>query len=147
MFFSKMLTVAEPVPVAEWLAEQRETIRKADILLEELRKINVPKPETVKKMYEASNTLKDPLIDMNSNSFVQGAQRFFSYMDTTVNYITHPVLILNAVAGASYWICGLICIAGILYYVIGHDKGVKWAGGSLLGYTLIQIVNSAAGLL
>ena len=127
------------------IASAPTVTQQLNLLLEKQDKVkHVP---IVENMYDASNTPLKPIFDMSNNSVVKGAENFFKTTDTIINYLTHPVLIVNAIAGASYWICGLICIAGILYYIIGHKNGIKWASGSLLGYTLIQVVNCAANLL
>jgi len=119
--------------------------KQLKLLLEQQEKLK-PIVKPIKNMYDAKNTLKTPIIDMGNNDIVNGAEAFFKATDFIINYITHPTLIVNAIASASYWICGLFCIAGILYYIIGHKKGVRWASGSLLGYTLIQVVNYAVSL-
>jgi|GEM_PF-2166262 len=147
MFFSKLL-LAAPTEIEKMLLEQQDTLRKLDILSREVKKIkDNPTPEVIKNMYDAPNTLQNPIFDLSNNTIVEKAGRFFDYMDSTMNYLTHPVLIFNAIAGASYWICGIIAIAGVLYYIIGHKNGLKWTGGSLLGYTLIQAINYGLNLL
>lgn len=43
----------------------------------------------------------------------------------------------------SYWPCLLICVIGILFYLVGIKKGGKIAIGSLLTYTLLQALKVA----
>jgi len=153
MFLSKLMAVApqaiKTFDVPQLLLEQQETIRKADALLREVKEINRVNaiPKTVKNMYDAGNTLQTPIFDMSNNLLVAKAERFFGYVDNTVKYVTHPILIVNAVAGASYWICLIVGIGGIMFYMVGHKKGLKYTSGSILGYTLIQVINYGLNLL
>jgi len=63
------------------------------------------------------------------------------------NYIDHPILIVNAIAGVSFWICAVIAIGGVLYYMIGNKGALKWTKGSVLTYAIIQTINGGLNLL
>jgi hypothetical protein len=145
MFFNRILsTVPEMIPsidVQKMLLEQQETLRKLDLLKGEVVKIKV------KNMYDASNTLQTPIFDTSQITILNKAEGFFNVMDKIGYYISHPILIANVVAGASYWVCLIIAMGGVLYYIIGHKKGLKYTSGSILTYTLIQGVNWGLNLL
>ncbi|MBZ9688398.1 hypothetical protein G9F72_018880 [Clostridium estertheticum] len=145
MFLSRLLSVVpeivKPLDIPQMLLEQKETLRKLDLIKEQVTKLKV------KNMYDASNTLQNPIFDMSNVPLVDKAERFFDYIDATAKYLTHPILIVNAIAGASYWVCLMIGIGGILFYVIGHEKGLKYTTGSVLSYTLIQAINWGLNLL
>ena len=106
----------------------------------------VVKP-VVKHMYDASNTLKTPIIDTSHIDLFKKAEHFFDTTDKIINWITHPILIMHSIAGASLFICGIICLVGVLYYLIGNKKGMKVAAGSVLGYFLIKVIDFGVSLL
>jgi len=154
MFLNRLISavpeIAKPIDIPQMLLEQKETIRKADILLKQVKdinKINALPKGAVKNMYDAGNTLKTPILDMSNNPLLVKAERFFDYIDTTAKYLTHPILIVNALAGASYWVCLIVSIGGVMFYMVGHKKGLQYTGGSILGYTLIQAINYGLNLL
>ena len=144
-FISTIPGIVKQIDVSKLLLEQQETIRKADILLKEVKDLN--KVKTVKNMYEAGNTLQTPIFDTSQLPILARAEGFFNTMDKIGNYISHPILIANLVAGASYWVCLIIAMGGVLYYIIGHEKGLKYTSGSILTYTLIQAVNWGVNLI
>lgn len=148
MFLSNFISDVVPTEIEKMLLEQEETLKKLNAISGEVQKIkNNPSKEIIKNMYDASNTPQNPIFDMSQNPLMQKAEHFFDIMDKIGNVISHPIIIANAIAGASYWICLVVGIGGILYYVIGCKKGLKYTGGSLLTYTLIQAVNYGLNLL
>jgi hypothetical protein len=141
MFLSKLFASA-PTEIEKMLLEQQETLRKLDIIKNEVQKIkDNPTPEIIKNMYDAPNTLQNPIFDASKIPGLERVDRFFDFTDKIGNYLNHPILIVNAVAGASYWVCLIVAMGGVLYYMIGHKKGLKYTSGSILTYTLAQAVN------
>lgn len=143
MFLSKFISDVVPqIDVEKLLLEQQETIKKLDAISREVKNIkDHPSKEIIKNMYDSSNTLQKPIFDMSNAPLVEKADKFFNAMDKVGNYISHPILIANAIAGASYWVCLFVAIGGVMFYLIGHKKGLKYTGGSILSYTLIQVIN------
>jgi len=106
------------------------------------------------KMYDAPNTLQKPIFDTEKWLGMDKAQKFFDQMDrfgdamgTIGNYIGHPILIFNALNGVSYWMCIVIGLGGIILYVCGHKGALKYTGGSLLGFSLIKLINAGLSVL
>ena len=146
MFLSKFISDVVPqINVQKLLLEQQETIKKADILLKEIRAIN--KNNALKKMYEAKNTLKTPIFDMSNIPLVDKAEHFFTATDKFIRWITDPVLVMNSIAGVSFYIAAAVGITGLVFYIIGYKKGMKYVVGSTIGYMLIQIMNYGVSLL
>lgn len=143
MFLNKLFALANaPTEVEKMLIEQQETLRKLEEIKKGVQQIkNGSMTPSVGQMYDASNTLQNPILDVSKLPVIEKAEKFFDGMDKVVNYITHPILIFNAFAGASYWICLLVAIGGVMFFLIGHKKGLKYTTGSILSYTLIQVVN------
>jgi hypothetical protein len=79
-------------------------------------------------------------ISDNIQAFVNGIRKV-GY------YITHPVelaqLFWRFVVANSFTICLVICIGGLILYVIGIKKGAKWAKVSFFSYLSIQVFNAA----
>jgi len=153
MFLSAFASdVVAKADIPKLLAQQSENLRKAEELRKHLEKLKetqlhkAVKP-IVKNMYDASNTLPTPIFDASSIPWLDKAGHFFSAMDTIGNYITHPILIVNAISGASYWVCLFIGIGGLIYYMVGNKKGLKWTSGSLLSYILIETLNKGLSVL
>lgn len=146
--FIKRLFECVPTEIEKMLLEQQDTLRKLNTIQNEVDKIkNNPAPEIIKNMYDASNTLQKPIFDASKIPVIEKAEKFFDGIDRVANYITHPILIFNVFAGVSYWVCLFVGIGGILFYVAGFKKGLKYTSGSLLGYTLIQTINAGLNLL
>ncbi|MBU3179077.1 hypothetical protein KPL47_22535 [Clostridium estertheticum] len=101
----------------------------------------------VKNMYDASNTPLKPIFDTTKITFLDKAEHFFNTTDKIINLIAHPILIVNGLAGASFYIAASVGITGLIFYIIGYKKGMKYVVGSLVGYTLIQILNYGVDLL
>lgn len=63
-------------------------------------------------------------------------------------YISHPVslaeLLWKSLVTYSYPICMMVCLIGIILYLIGIKKGGKYAVGSLMAYIVIQMLNIAS---
>ena len=100
-------------------------------------------------MYDASNTNKVPIFDTTKWFGMEKAQHFFDQFDKMcdgfgyiANYIGHPILIYNALSGASYWICIVIGLGGIFLYILGKKGALKYTGGSLLGFTVIKLIDA-----
>lgn len=141
MFLSKLFASA-PTEIEKMLLEQQETLRKLDILSKEVKKIkDNPTPEMIKNMYDAGNTLQNPIFDTNKIPVLEKVNHFFDFTDKIGNYLNHPILIVNAIAGASYWVCLIVAMGGVLFYLVGHKKGLQYTSGGILSYTLIQAVN------
>jgi len=141
MFLSKLI-LAVPTEVEKLLLEQQDTLQKLEILSKEVKKIkDNSSPDIIKNMYDASNTLQNPIFDTSKITILEKADRFFGVMDKIGHYISHPILIANVVAGASYWVCLIIAMGGVLYYLVGHKKGLHYTSGSIVSYTLIQAIN------
>jgi len=160
MFLSKFVSdVVAPADIPKLLAEQAENLRKAEEIRKHLEKLKetqlhkAVKP-IVGKMYDASNTLKNPIFDTTNFPLMKEFKHFFTQCDKVGAvfskidyYLQHPVLLVNAISGASYWICLTIAVGGLLYYLIGNKDGLKWMKGSVLGYILIETVNKGASFL
>jgi len=138
------MLAAAPTEIEKMLLEQQETLRK----LAEI-KVNVEKLKSgsIGQMYDAPNTLKTPIFDMGSISWVAKAESFFNATDKAINWLTHPVLIINSVAGISFYIAVAVGLTGLIFYIVGIKKGMKYTVGSVIGYSLIQIVNYGVSLL
>ena len=153
MFLSAFASdVVATADIPKLLAQQAENLRKAEELrkhLEKLKELQLHKAvkPIIKNMYDASNTLQTPIFDVNSIPWLDKAGHFFTAMDTVGNYITHPILIVNAISGASYWICLFIGIGGLIYYMVGNKKGLRWTGGSFISYILIETLQKGMSLL
>ena len=98
------------------------------------------------------NTLKNPVFDTTKWFGMEKAEKFFDNMDKFAeaigkvgNVLEHPILIFNALNGASYWICIVIGLGGIILYICGHKGALKYTGGSLLGFVTVKLIN--AGLM
>lgn len=50
---------------------------------------------------------------------------------------------LDKAIGISYWPCLLICMFGIIFYMVGIKKAGKYATGSLLTYVILQALKVA----
>ena len=94
------------------------------------------------------NTLKKPIFDTSKWIGMDKAEKFFDNMDAFADAIGkighmvgHPILLFNALSGASYWICIVIGIGGILLYVMGHKGALKYTGGSLLGFVAVKLID------
>ena len=92
---------------------------------------------------------QNPLFDTTNWLGMKEAKGFFDNVDkfgdalgTIGKFIGHPILIFNAVSGASYWICLVIGLTGIILYVCGVKKALKYSGGSLLGFSLIKLIEA-----
>jgi len=101
------------------------------------------------KMYDAGNTIKKPIFDTAKWLGMDKAQKFFDNMDAFADAIGkvghvlgNPILIFNALSGASYWVCIVIGLTGIVLYVCGVKKALKYSGGSLLGFSLIKLIEA-----
>jgi len=98
-------------------------------------------------MYEAGNTLKKPIFDTSKWIGMEKAERFFNTIDTITNTFKHPILIFNALNGASYCICIIVGLTGIVLYIMGHKGALKYTGGSLIGLTFIKMIEGALSTL
>jgi hypothetical protein len=133
MFLNRMLAAVPSIDKElKLLLEQQDKIKTVPI---------------VKNMYDASNTLKKPIFDTGNITFLDKAEHFFNATDKVINWITHPILIINGLAGASFYVAAAVGLTGLIFYIIGYKKGMKYVVGSLVGYTLIQILNWGANLL
>lgn len=147
MFLSKLLASA-PTEIEKMLLEQQETLRQLDKISAEVQKIkDNPSSEIIKNMYDAGNTNQVPIFDTSKLPLLNKVEGFFNFTDKIGNYLNHPILIVNAISGASYWVCLVIGLGGILFYLVGHKNGLKYTTGSILSYTLIQAVNWGLNLL
>lgn len=144
-FISTVPEIVKPIDMSKLLLEQQETLRKLAEIKNGVDKIKFK--QVPKNMYEAGNTLQNPIFDTSQLPILARAEGFFNTMDKIGNYISHPILIANLVAGASYWVCLIIAMGGVLYYIIGHEKGLKYTSGSILTYTLIQAINWGLNLI
>lgn len=77
---------------------------------------------------------------------IKQAGEFFTYTGKFINFITHPILIVSAITGVSYWVCLLVGACGLIFYIAGYKKGLKYAGGSILVYLLLQTLNKGLSL-
>jgi len=64
-----------------------------------------------------------------------------------VYYIVNPIelakILWQFTVVNSFNICLVICICGLILYVIGVKKGAKWAKVSFFSYLTIQVFNAA----
>jgi len=134
MFLNSLLSVSVNTQLK--LLEQQEALKKLKHA-----------PLIVKKMYDAKNTLKTPIFDTSKIPFMDKMEHFFNATDKIINLIAHPILIVNGLAGASFYIAAAVGITGLVFYIIGYKKGMKYVVGSLVGYTLVQILNYGVSLL
>jgi hypothetical protein len=147
MFITKLLSVV-PTEVEKMLLEQQETLRKLEEIKNSVEKIkNGSMQPSVGQMYDASNTLKNPVFDIANISWIEKAENFFTAADKFINWVTHPVMIVNSIAGISFYVAVVVGLTGLIFYIIGYKKGMKYVVGSLVGYTLIQIINFGVSLL
>lgn len=80
--------------------------------------------------------------EFNSNTKV-----FFETFAKAIYYLSHPKILAyimwNGLVKYSFWICMIICLFSIIAYLIGWQKGKKWAQGSIITYIVIMMFNSA----
>jgi len=117
------------------------------MLLNKLLAISIEKAPLVKNMYDATNTPVKPIFDTTKWVGMDKAENFFNATDKIINWISHPVLIMNGLAGVSFYVAAAIGITGLIFYIVGFKKGMKFTVGSVLGYSLIQILNYGVSLL
>lgn len=64
-----------------------------------------------------------------------------------IYYLTHPKILAWIIWGGlvkySFWICLFICLLSTIAFIIGWKKGKKYAIGSFLVYTIIEMFNAA----
>lgn len=84
---------------------------------------NLPLIENVKEL----NTNIKTVIDV-----VHGIWRF----------ITNPILLWHGFMGISYWVILFVILGGILLYIFGHKKGLKYSTISIGIYTILQALNT-----
>jgi len=101
-----------------------------------------------------ARVLEKPIFDTTKWFGMEKAQHFFDQMDefgnalgTIGNYIGHPILIFNAISGVSYWICLAIGFGGLIFYICGNKKALKYTGGSLLGFSIIKMIDAGLKLI
>ena len=62
-------------------------------------------------------------------------------------YVMHPGMILQALwkytVIYSYWVCLLVALLSIIFYVLGNKKAAKFIPGSFAIYALIKAISVA----
>lgn len=93
------------------------------------------------------NTPTTPLIDFSLSRHIAELNENLKAIGKSIYYLTHPkqllLILWSCTVEYSYLICLLICVAGVIAYILGHKKDSKWITGSIVGYTIIQAINSA----
>jgi hypothetical protein len=100
------------------------------------------------------------LIDMENLPGMGKVKDFFNYTDniganlktlvenitTFNNYVLHPHLFVrfvwNKVVAASFDVCVVIALAGVLLFICGNKKGRNLTLGSMMAYYLIKCLSS-----
>jgi hypothetical protein len=57
-------------------------------------------------------------------------------------YLTNPILLWNGFIGISYWVILLICLGGILLYIFGYKKGLRYSTIGIGIYSILQALNT-----
>lgn len=66
-----------------------------------------------------------------------GVDKIISFLQTAT------FKLLSVVTKISYWPCLIVCICGVLFYLVGIKKGRKYVVGSLLTYLILQCLKMA----
>lgn len=88
-----------------------------------------------------------PIFDFSLTQQISQLNEHLKSIGKVLYYITHPkqllIILWHCTLEYNYLICLLICVAGVIMYILGHKKGTKWISGSIIVYTLMQAINSA----
>ena len=104
-------------------------------------------PEQVINQVPSGVPFYPGVFDGSNNGVLSQAGEFFTNMSRFINFITHPILIVNAITGISYWLVLIVGAGGLIFYIAGNKKGLKYVSGSLLAYILLQTINKGLSLL
>ena len=92
------------------------------------------------------NTPTTPIFDFSLTQQITELNLHLKTIGKIIFYITHPKQLLSILwycsVEYSYLICLIICVAGVIMYILGHKKGAKWISGSIVSYSIIQAINS-----
>ena len=91
------------------------------------------------------NTPKEPLINLNFD-YLKGIYDMLKGLcdgiSSTINYITHPILIWNGLVDVSYWICLVVAMGGVIIYIFTKSKkSITYSKVSIASYILIRVLN------
>ena len=46
--------------------------------------------------------------------------------------------LLTGIISSSYWVCLLICMLSLIFYIVGNKKAGKYATGSFISFVILQ---------
>jgi hypothetical protein len=78
---------------------------------------------------------------------MDGVVKFCNSVNQFFYYISHPketgTIVWNFIDHESYYVCILVCLVALAFYLCGWEKGKKVTCSSVLVYILIRMLSTA----